>query len=135
MRRKKLSPRFTITQLRRFPAWEVDGAKVTLIAGEAYGHVSPVKALSPILYLDIQFPSGGTFVLNAEYSERAIYPLTEGIIVAGTPSTPMAWRFCTPASRSKSPLERRATAWSIGGEPLGERHKWWNFVSSRPGAD
>ena len=20
----------------------------------------------------------------------------------------------------------------IGGEPLGTRHKWWNFVSSRP---
>jgi hypothetical protein len=20
----------------------------------------------------------------------------------------------------------------IGGEPVGERHKWWNFVSSRP---
>ena len=20
----------------------------------------------------------------------------------------------------------------IGGEPLGERHKWWNFVSSNP---
>ena len=25
-----------------------------------------------------------------------------------------------------------ATVMLLGGEPLGERHIWWNFVSSRP---
>ncbi|MEO0408764.1 MAG: pirin family protein, partial [Cyanobacteria bacterium P01_A01_bin.135] len=67
------------------PTWEENGVTVTLIAGEAYGRRSPVKAFSPILYLDIQFPHGGEFTLTAESSERAVYSVTPGLTVAGSP--------------------------------------------------
>ncbi len=33
------------------PQWQDNGVTLTLIAGNAYGHTSPVKAFSPILYL------------------------------------------------------------------------------------
>ena len=35
------------------PTWETGGVTVKLIVGEAYGYTSPVKTLSPILYLDL----------------------------------------------------------------------------------
>jgi redox-sensitive bicupin YhaK (pirin superfamily) len=129
---EEIEPSFHHHPAAEIPTWEVDGVKVTLIAGEAYGQMSPVKALSPILYLDIQFPQGGTFVLNAEYSERAVYPLTDGIIVAGTTLEPYRMAILHPGQSVDITAGAAGHCMVAGGEPLGDRHKWWNFVSSRP---
>lgn len=114
------------------PTWKSDGAIVKLIAGEAGGHVSPVKTFSPILYLDIQFPASGSFILTADYSERAVYSVSAGLAIDGVPLE----QHCLAVLEPNRPVEIAAAALSrsviIGGEPLGTRHKWWNFVSSRP---
>lgn len=114
------------------PTWETDGATVKLIAGEAYGYTSPVKTLSPILYLDVQFATGGTFTLKTDYSERAVYSVTDGLMVDGQPIEQHRLVILEP-DQAVDITADSGRAIVIGGEPLGTRHKWWNFVSSREG--
>ncbi|MEM8809994.1 MAG: pirin family protein [Cyanobacteria bacterium P01_G01_bin.38] len=114
------------------PAWEDHGVMITLIAGQAYGHTSPVKTFSPILYLDIQFPTGGTFTLTDEVSERAVYSVTGGLAIDGSPLAQYRLAVLPSTGAVEIAAQTAARCVVIGGEPLGTRHKWWNFVSSRP---
>ena len=113
------------------PTWEENGVVVTLIAGAAYGRVSPVKSLSPILYLDLQLTAGGKFTLTADYSERAVYSVTEGMTIAGEPLEQHRMAVLEPHQSVEIAAGEIGRCMVVGGEPLGTRYKWWNFVSSR----
>ncbi len=128
---EETDPSFSHYPATEIPSWETEGVMVSLIAGEAYGRVSPVKTFSPILYLDVQFPTEGTFTLATGYSEQAVYSVTEGIMMDGVPIE--QHRLVTLAPQQSVEITARAMSrcMVIGGEPLGTRHKWWNFVSSR----
>jgi redox-sensitive bicupin YhaK (pirin superfamily) len=114
------------------PTWESNGAIATLIAGQAGEYLSPVKVFSPILYLDIQFVSGATFVIPADYSERAIYSVTDGLQVGEDPLLQHRLGVLRPGRSVVVSAQTPARCIVIGGEPVGDRIKWWNFVSSRP---
>ncbi len=114
------------------PVWEENGVTITLIAGEVMGKQSPVKTLSPLIYLDLSFISEGKFILPAEYSERAIYSVTKGIIIDGQELKQHQLAVLSPKNEVEITANSQARCMVIGGEPLGERHKWWNFVSSNP---
>ncbi|GAB4381541.1 MAG: pirin family protein [Elainellaceae cyanobacterium] len=113
------------------PAWEENGAVVKLIAGQALGYTSPVKVFSPILYLDIALSPQSSFTIPADYSERAVYGVTEGLSLNGEPLKPYHLAILEPGEVTLS-SSSSARCVVIGGEPLGTRYKWWNFVSSRP---
>lgn len=113
------------------PTWESSGTIVRLIAGKAYGHISPVKIFSPILYLDLHFPASGSFTLTADYSERAVYSVTEGLAIDGVPLEQHCFAILEPNRAVEITTNGPGRSVVIGGEPLGTRYKWWNFVSSR----
>ncbi|MEN9870034.1 MAG: hypothetical protein RLZZ171_1019 [Cyanobacteriota bacterium] len=113
------------------PTWTENGVKITLIAGETKDKLSPVETLSPTIYLDLVFTSGGKFMLLAEYSERAIYSVTPGIIIDGKELEQHRMAILAPKNEVEITAKTDARCIVIGGEPVGERHKWWNFVSSR----
>ncbi len=124
------------------PAWEEAGVSFVLIAGEAYGHTSPVQTFSPIIYLDVQLPAGRQFSLPSTYSEQAVYTVTAGLHINGTrieqhrlavlqPGETVDISAGLEAVEADSRNTGNARCIVVGGESLGERHKWWNFVSSR----
>ncbi len=113
------------------PKWSENGATVTLIAGKSQGHTSPVQVFSPILYLDIVFAPQATFTLPADYSERAVYSVTAGVQIDDNPLPPQQLAILTPGTIVTLASTTAARCIVIGGEPLGTRYKWWNFVSSR----
>ncbi|MGB3614026.1 MAG: pirin family protein [Elainellaceae cyanobacterium] len=127
---EETDPSFHHHPAAEIPTWTEAGVTVTLIAGEAYGRRSPVQAFSPILYLDIQFPTGGEFTLTAEYSERAVYSVTAGLTVAGEPLEQHRLAVLQTGEAVSIRSEAGGRCIVAGGEPVGERHKWWNFVSS-----
>ncbi|MEM9806683.1 MAG: pirin family protein [Cyanobacteria bacterium P01_D01_bin.56] len=129
---EETAPSFYHHAATEIPTWQTNGVNITLIAGEAHGRVSPVKAFSPILYLDVQFPVEGTFTLSTSYSERAIYSVTGGIMVDGVPIEQHRLVTLVPHQSVDITAEAMGRCMVVGGEPLGTRHKWWNFVSSRP---
>ncbi|WP_204140483.1 pirin family protein [Halomicronema sp. CCY15110] len=128
---EEVAPCFHHHPAADIPTWEEEGVTVTLVAGAAGDRASPVQSLSPILYLDLQFAAGGKFSLAADYSERAVYSVTAGLTIDGEPLEQHRLAVLKPHQVVTVAAEDAARGIIIGGDPLGTRHKWWNFVSSR----
>ncbi|MGB8700506.1 MAG: pirin family protein [Thermosynechococcaceae cyanobacterium] len=114
------------------PRWQDNGATLTLIAGAAYGRTSPVQTFSPMLYLDLVLPANICIELPAEYSERAVYSVTSDLQLDGLPLEQHRLAVLPAGESIRISGDRDARCVVIGGESVGQRHKWWNFVSSRP---
>lgn len=127
---EECEPAFVHHAATELPEFSVDSTGIRLIVGEAYGYRSPVTVHSPMLYLEARLPAGSALDLPDTYSELALY------VVSGEVQTDR--HTCTEGvmavTRSPAGATIRATADThlmlIGGEPVGERHIWWNFVSS-----
>ncbi len=129
---EEVEPSFHHHPADTLPSITIDGARRTLIAGSAFHAVSPVKTYSPMFYIDVDAEAGATVYLPDEHEERALYIATGEIEFGGEryeagrmlivePGVQAAWTAVTPAR-----------VMMLGGAPVGERHLWWNFVSSRP---
>ncbi|MGH8606453.1 MAG: pirin family protein, partial [Gammaproteobacteria bacterium] len=113
------------------PALEEQGVHIRILAGTAYGATSPVQTLSSLFYVEATMREGGELPLPAEHEERAAY-VAHGVVWCGEERVE-ALRMVvfapgsTPVLRAESP----ARVMLLGGAPMdGERHIWWNFVSS-----
>jgi redox-sensitive bicupin YhaK (pirin superfamily) len=65
------------------------------------------------------------------YSELAVYSVTEGLAIDGVPLEQHRLAVINSGTEVNISASGTARCIVIGGEPVGERHKWWNFVSSR----
>ena len=128
---EETEPWFRHHPATELPAWEEKGVSFTLIAGEAYGRTSPVQIFSPMIYLDVQLTPSKEFTLPGRYSEQAVYSVTEGLVLDGVPLEPHQLAVLTSGTEVNISASGIARCIVIGGEPVGERDKWWNFVSSR----
>jgi redox-sensitive bicupin YhaK (pirin superfamily) len=128
---EEVDPAFEHYAADSLPIWQGDGASVTLIAGEFAGYKSPVVTFSPMVYLDVILEIAGKFVLSSEYSEQAIYSVTEGIKINGESLEQHRLLVIEPGNVVEITSTVGARCVIIGGEPIGKRYKWWNFVSSR----
>ena len=127
-------PTFSHTDARDLPWIEGDGIAARLITGEMFGQRSPVRTLSPMIFVEIQLQPGSRVPIAADYTERALYPVDgaidlgpEGVFDAGqlVVLKPGASVICRGAGNQPVRLAL------IGGEPLdGKRYVTWNFVSS-----
>ncbi|MBD2020997.1 pirin family protein [Leptolyngbya sp. FACHB-36] len=113
------------------PAWEEAGVSITLIAGEAYGRTSPVQTFSPMIYLDVKLAPGAQLSLPANYAEQAVYSVTEGLQINHVPLEQHRLAVLAAGASVTLSCDREARCIVVGGEPVGKRYKWWNFVSSR----
>jgi redox-sensitive bicupin YhaK (pirin superfamily) len=88
---------------------------------------------SPTLYAEIVLAGGAAIELEREADERALYLVDGDAAVDGFGLSPMHLALLAPATRPVLRSERGARVMICGGAPMdGERHVWWNFVSSRP---
>jgi redox-sensitive bicupin YhaK (pirin superfamily) len=116
----------------RLPWIEGEGVRLNLIMGEAYGEVSPVTQHHPTLYAALHLAPGAALELEREADERALYLLEGDAAVDGFGLEPMHLVLLAPGGRPVLRSERGAKLMLCGGAPMdGERHVWWNFVSSR----
>jgi redox-sensitive bicupin YhaK (pirin superfamily) len=112
------------------PTVSCGDANFTLIAGAALGAESPVRVYSPLFYMETVLAAGQGFEMPEEYPERAIYVVSgqidvDGIEVGATKLAVLAKGACP---RVEARAETRLAA--FGGEPVGNRRIWWNFVAS-----
>jgi redox-sensitive bicupin YhaK (pirin superfamily) len=113
------------------PVFTDPGVWMRLIAGNAFGLRNNVKTHSPLFYLHVVLEKDAKFGLPPEHSERAIYITKGSIEVSGRiyheGQMLVFNRGVDPVLFSKE----ATTLMMLGGEPLGERFIWWNFVSSK----
>ena len=122
--------RFAHTPASALPELEVGGARVRVLVGEAFGAASPVQTRSPTLYLDIALAVGDAFPLPPA-AERAVYGVEGSFELDGQRFEPCQMVVLPPGEEPMLSATEAARLVLIGGEPLGHRHIWWNFVSSR----
>ena len=124
-------PTFDNYQPEHLPTFTDKGIWMRLIAGNAYGLKNDVKTHSPLFYLHVNLEKGTRFSLPTEHSERAVYVVKGSIELVGrTYTTGQMLVF----AKEEAPVllaTEGATLMLLGGEPLGQRYIWWNFVSSR----
>ena len=117
------------------PAYDNGGLFARLVAGEAYGATAAVKGASPLFYVHWDMQAG---VRTAPppgkgaggMSERALY-VAKGSIEVGDRTFHEGQMIvlephAEPTVKSLTP----STVMALGGEPVGERLIWWNFVAS-----
>jgi len=120
-------PASTIPQLTR------GGARLSVVAGTAYGEQSPVRVLSPTLYVHAVLAAGARLEVDGQHPERAVY------VAAGSVSLGAGAReygegsllVLPPNAELELHSRSGAKAMLLGGAALdGDRHIYWNFVSS-----
>ncbi|WP_419756212.1 pirin family protein [Brevundimonas sp.] len=128
---EETAPDFTHYEGDDLPAWDADGVRGHLIAGSAYGLTSRARTHSPLFYAHLEMAEGATAEVPVGHSERAIYVAAGAVDLGDRTLTTGQMAVLTPAASALRAVEP-STVMVLGGEPVGERFLYWNFVSSRP---
>jgi len=128
---EETEPQFHHHPARDLPTIAVGSVQLRVLAGSAFGTTSPVRTFSPLFYVDAALPAGSELALPDEHEERAAYVVSgtvecgnevaeRGRMLVFTPNAPATLRAVSDARVAL-----------VGGAPIdGERHIFWNFVSS-----
>jgi redox-sensitive bicupin YhaK (pirin superfamily) len=108
----------------------LDGG-LRLVAGTLRGARSPVPTFSPMFYAVAELAAGASVTVPAEHEERAAYVAQGEVEIAGRPFPAGQLLILEPKKEVVATAAADSRVLLLGGEPLGHRHMWWNFVSSR----
>jgi hypothetical protein len=125
------APTFEHVDAADLPLIAIDGARLRLIAGEAYGHTAPVTIASPLFYVEATLDAGRELDFPPQMGERGIYIVSGQISIDGYDY--LAGRMLALDNDRPCRIHAGPTTqlMLLGGEALdGDRLIWWNFVAS-----
>jgi redox-sensitive bicupin YhaK (pirin superfamily) len=106
------------------------GATLDVLVGSVFGVRSPAPVLSPTLYVHARLEAGARLPLDGEHEDRAAYVVEGSIACDGrvfSPGTMIVFR----SGSASIEAHEASRVMILGGAKLeGERHIFWNFVSS-----
>ncbi|MEM9518929.1 MAG: pirin family protein [Actinomycetota bacterium] len=103
------------------------GALIRLAVGTGFGMAAPIPGSSPLILAELSL-NEATVRVDDSHRERAVYAVDDGIRVAG--QTLPEGRLAVLEPGTTPELSGSGRAVIIGGEPVGQRFIWWNFVHS-----
>ena len=112
------------------PLLQEKGARMRLIAGEAFGARAKVKVHSPLFYLHCELEAGAVVTLPTQYPDRAAYVASGVVEMDGQRYAEGRMLVFAPGGSLHFTALTPAVVMVLGGEPVGERFIEWNFVSS-----
>ena len=127
---EEAEPAFDHTPAAKLLEQDGDGVKLRVIAGRAFGLASPVRVFSETFYVDVAMSAGAALDIPDEYAERAAYVLLGTVATEGRDFGTGTLAYFRAGSRAQLVAKAASRVALLGGAPLGERHIWWNFVSS-----
>jgi redox-sensitive bicupin YhaK (pirin superfamily) len=128
---EEAEPRFQHFKSAELPVIQLEEVELKLMVGSAFGLTSPVKTFSPIFYADAKFAVGGVLTYTAEHDERGLLIIDGDIQIGGDILPPGTMLFLEKGEEIVMFAQGSARAVLFGGSALdGQRHLWWNFVSS-----
>jgi len=129
--KEEMLPDFQHVGAGELPELSADGIRMKLIMGEWEGLSSPVIQHSPTIYAAIELAPGAALVINHEADERALYLMEGDASVDGARLAPQNLAVLAPGYLPVLTSIGGARLMLCGGAPMdGQRHVWWNFVSS-----
>ncbi|HRD53034.1 MAG TPA: pirin family protein [Flavobacteriales bacterium] len=129
---EQMDPAFHHVEASALPAWEKDGARFKVIAGEVLGRRSTVPVHSPLYLLEIHANTGCTVRIGNElYGEAGLYILQGEVSDGGEHFGPRQLLVAKDAKLCTFTLAPGTTVYLFGGEPFPEeRLIYWNFVAT-----
>jgi len=128
---EEIEPSFVHRPASELPLAMRGGVTIRAIAGAPLGLVSQVVTRSPLYYAHLDFAPGSRLAIPPEQPERALYIVRGALDVAGESHPHGTLLVLTPGETVNVTADGTATVMLLGGESVGPRHIWWNFVSSR----
>lgn len=137
-----MAPEFHHHPAGTLPVVEEDGVRLVIIAGEAFGKVSPVRVFAPMYFVEARLKAGARLALPAQHAEWGVHVVegsvrlndtASGMASSGTVLHSLDMAVGREGEAPALEAEEDSLLMLFGGAPLdGERHLWWNFVSSSP---
>ena len=125
-------PRFDHYSKAVLPVWEEPGITARVLVGTAFGLRSPVKTSSRTLYVDATLESGACLAVP-DAAQRCVYVLRGKVSSGGEAIDEAQLIVFRPGTEPVVTATRASRLLILGGDAIdGERHIWWNFVSSSP---
>jgi redox-sensitive bicupin YhaK (pirin superfamily) len=124
---QECAPSFDHYPASALPVDESAGTRVTLVLGNAFGLSSPVSTQGEVIYAELQLVAGAELALPEGVSERGVY-VVSGEIEIGDCVVPAQSMGVLLPGAARCRARRDARVMFFGGEPVGARLIWWNFV-------
>ncbi len=99
---------------------------VRIVAGTGWSETSPVSVSSPMILAELRVGDGAPLAIDATHPERGVLAVEGTLTLAGQQLRPGQLAVLEAGSRPE--LAGTGRAMLLGGEPVGQRHIWWNFV-------
>jgi len=125
---EETEPSFNHHEGDDLPVWQDGGVRGRLIAGDAFGLSAKVRTHSPLFYAHLDMDPGATTAVPRQ-TERALYVAAGAVEMEGQRCAAGEMAVIGPGPDKLSALVP-SIVMLLGGEPLGERFLYWNFVSS-----
>ncbi len=129
---EECDPAFTHIDEHEIPSFDEGGARGRLIAGEAFGLVSPVPVFSPLFYVHWTLSTGACAPLPTLTAERAVFVASGRVDIGGESIDHGTMVVFSPGASPAITVLEPTVLMMLGGESIGPRLLDWNFVSSRP---
>lgn len=127
---EETSPSFEHHAAAALPVVRDTDKMARVLAGEAWGVRSPARTLSPTFYVDVTLAAGGSIDVPTGYTERGLFVVEGAVEIGAHALTTGPIITLEPGAAVTLRAARAARVMMLGGESVGERHVWWNFVSS-----
>lgn len=124
------APSFRHHPASELPRTSSPGVQIRLAAGTLFGLRSPVQTLSPTFYADAALEPGARLKLPPEHEERGAYIVAGRVSVDGQSTERGRLLVFRQGMEAVLTAEVAARVILLGGQTLGPRFLWWNFVSS-----
>lgn len=112
----------------QIPTDRLGGSTVRVAVGSGWDHDSPVSGSSPMVLAEVRLEENSPFPIATDHPELAV--VTVGGEVKVNDEAVAVGHLVVLRAGVAATLRGSGTAIVLGGEPLGKRHIWWNFVSS-----
>jgi redox-sensitive bicupin YhaK (pirin superfamily) len=127
---EETDPAFRHVAADELPEVAQGGVTTRVVLGEAYGRRSPIVSGSPTLYLECLMSAGSSLALPDEHKEIAAYTVSGDVLIDGANYRDGVMAVAASGRKVRLEAVTDSRVIVIGGDPVGERHLWWNFVSS-----
>jgi redox-sensitive bicupin YhaK (pirin superfamily) len=125
------TPSFTHVPRASLPVVEVDGVRIVVVAGHAFGQRAPTPTTSDTLYAAADLRAGASLEIPIEHEERALYIVSGNVAIDGVVVSEAQMAVLGPGESARVTASDDAIVMLVGGARLdGERFIWWNFVAS-----
>lgn len=129
---EEMDPAFFHYDATQIPEFTNDGVSARIMMGQAFGLTSPVQTYAQTLYVEVKLKMGRDLQMPMGVAERAVYVCSGALGVEGMTLNAYSMAVLKPGAFVRLKALEDCHFVIIGGENIGERHIFWNFVSSRP---